>query len=120
MDVAVGDLDRRLAVVGLGAGEHLEQQDAGGVDVGARVGDAALDLLGGQVGDGAHQHTGGRGVAGGAGHGPGEAEVGDLDAPVVGEQDVLGLDVAVDDAGVVGGAERGEHRLHDLQASGGR
>jgi hypothetical protein len=58
-------------------------------------------------------------VAGGAGHGPGETEVGDLDAPVVGEQDVLGLDVAVDDAGVVGCAERGEHRLHDLQGLAG-
>ena len=31
-----------------------------------------------------------------------QAEVGDFDFPFAGEQDVLGLDVAVDDAGFAG------------------
>jgi hypothetical protein len=38
-----------------------------------------------------------------------EAEVGEDDAAVVGQQDVAGLDVAVQDAGEVGGLERGQH-----------
>ena len=36
---------------------------------------------------------------------PREAEVEDLDPPVGGEEDVLGLEVAVHDPGVVGGGE---------------
>ena len=113
--VPVGDLDRRVAVERLAAGEHLVEQDAGGVDVGAGVGDAALDLLGGEVGDGADQQA----VASRCGScrrdRPGQPEVGDLDPAVVGEQDVLGLHVAVDDAGLVRGAEGGQHRLEDLE-----
>ena len=54
-------------------------------------------------------------MAVGAGDRAGQAEVGDLDPVVVGEQDVLGLDVAVHQAGLVGGAERGEHRLEHLE-----
>jgi hypothetical protein len=45
----------------------------------------------------------------------GQAEVGDLDPAVVGEQDVLGLDVAVDDACLVRGAERREDRLEHVE-----
>ena len=52
--------------------------------------------------------------------GAGQAEVGDLDPAVVGEQDVLGLHVAVQDAGVVGGREGGEHRLDHRQRLGRR
>ena len=54
-------------------------------------------------------------MAGGAGDRAGQPEVGDLDPAVVGEQDVLGLDVAVDQPGLVRGAERGEHRLEHLE-----
>ena len=46
--------------------------------------------------------------------GAGETEVADLDAAVVGEQHVLGLQVAVHDAGLVRGGETGEHRLEDV------
>jgi hypothetical protein len=46
----------------------------------------------------------------------GEAEVGDLDLPVVGEQHVLGLHVPVHDARLVCRAERGEHRLEHLES----
>ncbi len=54
-------------------------------------------------------------MAGRAGDRPGQAEVGDLDPVVVGEEDVLGLDVAVDEAGLVGGAERRQDRFEHLE-----
>jgi hypothetical protein len=38
-------------------------------------------------------------------HGAGEAEVEDADAAVVADEDVVGLEVAVDEAGGVGGGE---------------
>ena len=41
-----------------------------------------------------------------------------LTPAVVGDQHVLGLDVAVDQAGPVGGGERGEHRLDQRRAPG--
>ena len=78
-----------------------KSSEPGGVDVGARVGDPALDLLGGEVGDGADQHARRGSSTVWLGDGPGQAEVGDLDRAVVGEDDVLGLDVAVDQAGLV-------------------
>ena len=46
---------------------------------------------------------------------PCEAEVGDLDPTVVGDQDVLGLDVAVDEAGGVRGREGLEHGVEEDQ-----
>ena len=81
VDVLVGDLDRRLALVRLGAGEQLVEHDAGGVDVGAGVGAAVDDQLGGEVGDGADQHAAGRGVLGVGADRLGQPEVGDLDPP---------------------------------------
>ena len=89
--------------VGVGAlkgevlGEHLVQHRADGVDVGAGVATTAADLFGGHVVGRAER----RGEAG-----PGEAalrfverdpEIEDLHFPVGGEEDVLGLDVAVND-----------------------
>jgi hypothetical protein len=113
--VPVGDLDGRLAVVGLDAGEHLVEHDARRVDVRAGSGDAALDLLGREVGDRAHQDAAGCGVAGVPADRTGQPEVRDLDPVVVGEQDVLGLDVAVHDPGLMGGAQGRQHRLHHLE-----
>ena len=49
-----------------------------------------------------------------------EAEVAELDAAVVGEQHVLGLEVAVHDAGLVRGGEAGEDRVHDVDGLLGR
>ena len=46
---------------------------------------------------------------------PGQPEVGDLDPAVVGDQHVLGLDVAVHDAGPVRRVQRGQHRLHHVE-----
>ena len=52
--------------------------------------------------------------------GPGQPEVGDLDPPVVAEQHVLGLDVAVHDAGPVRRGQRPQHRLEQRQGAGRR
>ncbi len=109
--VLVGDLHRLLALERLLAREHLEHHDADGVDVAAGVGDAAGHQLGGEVGDRAEQGRPGRRRGG---RRPGEPEVADLDASVVGEQHVLGFEVAVHDAGAVGRGEAREQRLDDV------
>ena len=111
VDVLVGHLDRALGLVRLVAGEHLVDQHPGGVHVGARVCVAVHHELGGEVGDGADQHATGGCVLGVGVDRAGQAEVGDLDPAVVGQQHVLGLDVAVQDAGGVRRGERAEHGL---------
>lgn len=117
VDVLVGDGEGRVALVRQPPGDQLEQHDPGGVDVGADVGVAGQHLLGRQVADRPDDHAGLGHLAGGLG--PREAEVGDLDLAVLGDQHVLGLDVAVHETGPVRGAERGQHRLHDLQRGAG-
>ena len=118
------ELGRVGAVEGVAAGGELVEDEAEGEDVGLDAGLAGDELLGRHVGDGAAA----RGV-GGAGDGlgradfalvdgaagvelglvgaeaAGEAEVEDLDEAAVGEHDVGGLEVAVEDAEVVGGGE---------------
>ena len=49
----------------------------------------------------------------------GQPEVGDLHHAVVGEQDVLRLDVAVHEPGAVRRGQRAQHRLHDRDGLGG-
>jgi hypothetical protein len=107
------------------AGEAVEQDAAQGVDVGAAVEGAALDLLGGDVGDGAHELVGG-GEGGlrllGA-HLLDEAEVAQVAVAVGarrarGEEDVGRLDVAVDQPTGVGGVQRAGHLGHDSQRQG--
>jgi hypothetical protein len=115
VDVLVGHLDRGLALVRLGAGEQLVGHHADRVDVGAGVAGALGDQLGGEVGDGADEHPAGRGVLGVGADGLGQPEVGDLDPAVVGDEDVLGLDVAVHDPGAVRGGERGDDRLQQRE-----
>ena len=115
--VLVRDLHRLLALERLLAGEHLVHHDADRVDVAPGVRDAPGDELGGEVGDRPEQRLPARRVAGG---GAREAEVADLDAAVVGQQHVLGLQVAVDDAGLVRGDEPGQHRLEDVHRLLGR
>ena len=81
------------------AGEHLVGHGAERVDVAPRV-DVALAhrLLGGHVGGRAERHAGlGHATAAGLLHGEGDAEVGDQRLAIL-QEDVLGLDVAMDDA----------------------
>ena len=81
-------------------GEHLVEHDAHGVDV-RLVGDVVSPGL--FRGDVVHRADGlvGHGL-GLALQEPGDAEIGHLDGPVPQQHDVLGLDVPVDDALLVG------------------
>ena len=127
------DVRDRLAVEEPAAGQHLEQHDAEGPDVGALVDGLAPRLLGGHVGGGAEDQAG-RGAGAGQGRrlrqggraagervvvsapGLGEAEVEDLDLALRGQLDVRGLEVAVHDALLVGLLEG----LGDLHRDGDR
>ena len=85
----------------------------GGVHVGAGVDGSPVDLLGSQVlrrAEGGVRPGEVEPVAG-----LGDAEVGDQDTTVGGQQHVRGLDVAVHDAGLVGAGER----VGDLGDDGG-
>jgi hypothetical protein len=104
--------------VGLVAGQQLVEHHAHGVHVGAGVAGPVDDELGGEVGDRADQDAAGRGVPGVGGDRLGEPEVGDLHPGprrLVGDEDVLGLDVAVDHAGAVGRGQRRDDRLQEGQ-----
>ena len=117
--VLVGDGHRVLVVEGRPADDHLIQHDAEGVDVAAEVDGAALGLLGREVGGRAHHGARlGEGLLGVAA--PGDAEVGDLDLAAGVDQHVAGLDVAVDDAVLVGEGQRGGDVGADLGRPLGR
>ena len=122
--------ERRRDIVGGGpAGkrastrEHLVEHTAEGEDIGAGVDWVAAQLLGRHVAHGAEEGAGG-GVAGEGGgfvlvgdlglEDLGEPEVEDLDPVVGGEEDVVGLEIAVDDVAAVGGGET----VGDPQAPG--
>ena len=105
----VGHRDGTVGGEGHLTGDHLEEADAGAVDIGTRIGVAALDMLGAEVGDGADDHAlRGGGVVG---HRTRQPEVGDLHAPVIRDEDVLGLDIAMHEACVVRGGEGFENRV---------
>ena len=121
---------RGVAVEGAAPSEHLVEDRAEGEDVAARVGRLAADLLGRHVGESPHDDAGLR--AGGCGREVAalallfgvrqlrEAEVQDLHPAVVGDEDVLGLQVPVDDPLLVRGAEAVDdlERIVDRAARG--
>lgn len=77
------------------AGEHLVEQDASAEDIGASVDGFAHDLLGGHVAELSFEDAG-FGVAA-FGGGFGDPKVDDLHLAFVGEDDILGGDIAVND-----------------------
>ena len=93
------------------SGDRLEQHDAGGVQVGRRGHRTAADLLGREVLRRADELAGEREIS--FADALGDAEVGELGGPVSGDEDVARLDVAVDDAGAMSGAERLQHVVDD-------
>ena len=112
VDDGLGDMARApRPVERLGRRQRLVQHHAEGPEVGGGRGRLALQPLGRQVGGRAQQLAGDgevRPLPWPVGDDAlGDAEVGDLGRPVVGDEDVAGLDVPVDDARVVG---RGQGR----------
>ena len=95
-------------------GEALVQHQAERVQVGPTVELAAADLLRRQVLGRAHHHVVAREVLAGGVEPLGDAEVGQQHAAVRRDEDVAGLDVAVDEAGVVGGVEGGGDARADV------
>ena len=115
VDMGAQDVEGLFAIKRRSAREHLEQDEAAGVEVGAAVDGAAGDLLGAHVLRRAHQHAGlcepRRAVVV-----AGDAKVDDHDLAGVVDQHVGGLDVSVHHALVVG---RGEGCTHGAQDAGG-
>jgi hypothetical protein len=103
--VLVGDGHGAVPGEGRDAGDQLEQQAPGRVQVGAGVDVVSACLLGRQVGGGADDRRRLRGPRG-VGGCPRDAEVHDLHLAGRGEHDVRRLDVAVHDPGGVGHLER--------------
>ena len=102
--------------MGRSAGEPLVERRAERIDVAARVGPFTARLLGGHEGGCAGDGAGERAL-----HGAGEAEVGHDGAALL-DHEVLGLEVAVDDAafmGVVDGERRVAKEAHELGARPG-
>ena len=104
------DRDGAVALERHGAGQHLVENDADRVEVGALVHLIALrllrrEILGGPKNGADLRHAG---VAGAR-----DAEVHDLDVPVAVDHDVLRLDVAVDDAAAVRALDGGEQLQTD-------
>src|SRR5882757_4232950 len=84
-------------------GQHLVQNDAQGEQVGAGTMRLAHDLLRSQIGGSAHNPP----RPGNLGGEARDTEVAELYLAFFGDHDVGGLDVAVDDAGVVRAAQSG-------------
>jgi len=120
-DAVVGFQGAAGQVVGELAGQHQAEDGPEAVDVGPRVGlgEASLGLLGGHERQRAHGQAllRDRRVVRPDLLGLGQAEVQHVRLAVVADEDVGGLQVAVDDALSVGegdGPADGEHQLQDL------
>ena len=93
------------------SGEHLVQRDAERIDVRAPVERLAAELLGRQIGRGAENEAGLRFHEALADLR--DAEVHQERPPALVEENVVGLDVAVDDAARMAVVERVQERNHD-------
>jgi hypothetical protein len=101
---------------GLASAEDFIGDDGERILVAASVDAVGADLLGGHVEGGAED---GAGHGHGVGDELGDAEVGDLQAPVRGDEEVGGFDVAVDDALGVGVVEAFGSLAEELEDDGG-
>src|SRR6185295_1171375 len=106
------EVDRGLASEGTLSGSHFVKDGAEGKDVAAMIQSRALELFGRHIGYGAHDHVG----LGECERGDlivpvfwrddlGEAKVEDFGVPEFADENVCGLDVAVNDALAVRGAQ---------------
>ena len=102
----LGQGDRVVGLVRRPAGEHLGQHDPDAVDVDRRPRRLAAELLRREVAQRAGDGPGRRQSAFGVLHDPGDAEVDQPGSAVGFDQDVARLDVAMDDASLVGVGER--------------
>ena len=99
-----------LAVEGDRAGKELKQDNSGRIDIGSRGNIRTRNLLGGEIADGADDLTRAIVLRLGGAH---QAEIADLNAVVVRDENVVWLDIAVHEAGVVDLGEPGQHGVHD-------
>ena len=111
VEAGMSDRQRAVAPERGCAGQQFEGHDAQGVDVAARSGGGADDLFGGEVGGRAEDHAGGRDAR--LGDRPHQSEVDQFHLTVIGDQHVLGFEVAMHQAGPVGGAQAAQHRAED-------
>ncbi len=119
MDVCEQRRHRVVALVGNPAGEHLVEDAAERVDVGAGVRAAPGDLFRRHVVDRADHRSLDRQSRNGV-ELLGQSEVGQVGvllAVLDRDQDVRGLDVAVHEAAAVGGVQRGRELLEQLDRS---
>ncbi len=112
-------LGRRLALESAPAGDDLVEDEAERKNVRAVIGWKTARLLGRQIPHRAEHHAGARQRRRGSRaafpldrRAPCEAEVEDLDVPVLSDEDVFGFQVAVHDPALV----RGRKSLSDLQS----
>ena len=121
VDRGVDHVGDRLAAERRPAGEHLEEDRAGGEEIAAGIDGLTLDGLGRHVARRAHDHSGPRDVGGRAGRavqlGTGQAEVEQLHA-VRRQEHVRRFEVAMDDAARVQRRERGQNLEADRDRLG--